>query len=231
MRKLLTDPGRTKVSARKKPNDRYRKMGTKGERTREHVLATAETLILNRGYSGTSIDEIISRSGLTKGGFFYHFDGKADLARHLMLRYLERDMAFFVELSERSRSLVEDPLQRFLLFLKLLAESMADLPDIHPGCLIASFTYEAQQFDEQVKCLNAEGLLSWRKLFLAHLEEIAEKYPPNTEQPLEGLADLLSSIMEGGIIMSKVLEDSDALPSQLLHYRNYIRLLFNAEMS
>ena len=201
-------------------------MGTKGERTREHVLATAETLILSRGYSGTSIDEIISKSGLTKGGFFYHFDGKADLARHLMLRYLDRDMAFFVEISERARSLVEDPLQRFLLFLKLLAEAMAELPDTHPGCLIASFTYEAQQFDEQVKGLNAEGLLSWRKLFLGHLEEIAEKYPLKTEQPLEDLADMLSSIMEGGIIMSKVLEDSKALPSQILQYRNYIRLVF-----
>ena len=201
-------------------------MGTKGERTREHVLATAETLILSRGYSGTSIDEIISKSGLTKGGFFYHFEGKADLARHLMLRYLARDMAFFVELSERARSLVEDPLQQFLLFLKLLAESMSELPDTHPGCLIASFTYEAQQFDEQVKGLNAEGLLSWRKLFLTHLEEIAEKYPSKTEQPLEDLADMLSSIMEGGIIMSKVLEDSEALPSQLLQYRNYIRLVF-----
>ena len=201
-------------------------MGTKGERTREHVLATAETLILSRGYSGTSIDEIISQSGLTKGGFFYHFDGKADLARHLMRRYLDRDMAFFVEISERARSLVEDPLQQFLLFLKLLAEAMASLPDTHPGCLIASFTYEAQQFDEDVQGLNAEGLLSWRKLFLTHLEEIAEKYPPKTEQPLEDLADMLSSIMEGGIIMSKVLEDSAALPSQLLQYRNYIRLVF-----
>jgi len=204
-------------------------MGSKGERTREHILATAETLILERGYSGTSIDEIINKSGLTKGGFFYHFDGKADLARHLMLRYLDRDMAFFVDLSERANSLVEDPLQQFLLFLKLLAESMAELPATHPGCLIASFTYEAQQFDDEVKGLNAEGLLSWRKLFMSYLEEIAAKYPPKTEQALEELADMLSSILEGGIIMSKVLEDSGALPSQLLQYRNYIRLIFAAE--
>jgi AcrR family transcriptional regulator len=204
-------------------------MGTKGEQTREHVLATAEALILNRGYSGTSIDEIISKSGLTKGGFFYHFDSKADLARHLMLRYLDRDMAFFVELSERARSLVEDPLQQFLLFLKLMAEAMAGQPDTHPGCLIASFTYEAHQFDEQVKGLNAEGLLSWRKLFLSHLEDITEKYPSKTEQPLEDLADMLSSILEGGIIIAKVLEDSDKLPSQLLQYRNYIRLVFGDE--
>ena len=204
-------------------------MGTKGERTRENILATAEALILSRGYSGTSIDEIISKSGLTKGGFFYHFDGKADLARHLMLRYLDKDMAFFVEISERARSLVEDPLQQFLLFLKLLAEAMAELGDTHPGCLIASFTYEAHQFDEKVRRLNAEGLLSWRKLFLSHLEEIAERYPPKTEQPLEDLADMLSSIMEGGIIMSKVLEDNEALPSQLLQYRNYIWLVFSDE--
>ena len=143
-----------------------------------------------------------------------------------MLRYIDRDITFFVDLSERAASLVEEPLQQFLLFLKLLAEAMADLPGTHPGCLIASFTYEAHQFDEQVKVLNAEALLTWRKLFLGHLEVIAEKYPPRTDQPLQDLADMLSSILEGGIIMSKVLEDGQALPSQLLQYRNYIRLVF-----
>ena len=201
-------------------------MGAKGERTREHVLATAEKLILARGYSGTSIDEIISESGLTKGGFFYHFDGKADLAKHLMLRYLDKDMQFFLDLSARAKELVDDPLQQFLLFLKLLAESMAELPDTHPGCLVASFTYESHQFDEQIQSLNAEGVLGWRELFLGHIEAIAEKYPLKTDQPLEELADMLSSIIEGGIIMSKVLDDNEALPSQLMQYRNYIRLLF-----
>ena len=204
-------------------------MGTKGERTREHVLATAEKLILARGYSGTSIDEIINESGLTKGGFFYHFDGKADLAKHLMLRYLDKDMRFFLELSARAKELVDDPLQQFLLFLKLLSESMAELPDTHPGCLVASFTYEAHQFDADIQNLNAEGVLGWRDLFLGHIEAIAEKHPPKTDQPLKELADMLSSIIEGGIIMSKVLDDGDALPAQLLQYRNYIRLVFDAD--
>jgi AcrR family transcriptional regulator len=201
-------------------------MGAKGERTREHVLATAERLILARGYSGTSIDEIINESGLTKGGFFYHFEGKADLAKHMMLRYLDKDMQFFLDLSARAKELVDDPLQQFLLFLKLLAESMVELPDTHPGCLVASFTYEAHQFDDEIKTLNADGVLAWRQLFLQHIQAIAEKYPPKTEQPLEDLADMLSSIIEGGIVMSKVLDDSEALPAQLLQYRNYIRLVF-----
>lgn len=201
-------------------------MGAKGARTREHILATAEKMILQRGYSGTSIEEIIGEAGITKGGFFYHFDGKSDLARHLMLRYLENDARFFGDLSERAQSLTEDPLQQYLLFLKLMAEALADMPGTHPGCLVASFTYEAHQFDEDIRVLNTQGVLSWRELFMAHLERVAQKYPMKIEQPLDQLSDLLSSVLEGGIIMSKVLDDGDALPNQVLHYRNYIRLVF-----
>ena len=201
-------------------------MGAKGEQTRENILATAERIILQRGYAGTSIEDIIGEAGITKGGFFYHFDGKNDLAKNLMLRYLDQDEKFFSGLGERAQALTEDPLQQLLIFLKLMAEAMADLPGTHPGCLVASFTYEAQQFDEEMRKLNAQGVLSWRRIFLEHLEKVAEKYPMKIEKPIEELADMLSSVIEGGIIMSNVLGDRDILPNQLLHYRSYIRLVF-----
>ena len=201
-------------------------MGTKGEQTREHIMATAESIILNRGYSGTSIEEIINEAGITKGGFFYHFKGKNDLARKLILRYLGNDLAFFTDLSDRARSLTEDPLQRFLLFLKLTAEAMHDLPGAHPGCLVASFTYEAEQFDDEVRALNAEGVLVWRKIFGEHLEAVAEKYPMKIDQSIDDLADMLTSVIEGGIIMSKLLDDKNMLPNHILQYRDYVRLVF-----
>lgn len=201
-------------------------MGAKGEQTRENILATAERIILQRGYAGTSIEDIIGEAGITKGGFFYHFDGKNDLAKNLMLRYLDQDEKFFNGLGERAQALTEDPLQQLLIFLKLMAEAMADLPGTHPGCLVASFTYEAQQFDEEMRELNAQGVLSWRRIFLEHLEKVAEKYPMKIEKPIEELADMLSSVIEGGIIMSNVLGDRGILPNQLLHYRSYIRLVF-----
>jgi TetR/AcrR family transcriptional repressor of nem operon len=202
-------------------------MGAKGEQTREHIMATAESIILQRGYSGTSIEDIIGAAGITKGGFFYHFDGKNDLAKNLMLRYLDQDEQFFSGLAERARSLTEDPLQQLLIFLKLMAEAMADLPGTHPGCLVASFTYEAQQFDDEIRELNTQGVLTWRRIFLEQLERVVEKYAMKIEKPIEELADMLSSVIEGGIIMSKVLDDQDILPNQLLHYRSYIRLVFD----
>lgn len=201
-------------------------MGEKGKQTRERILATAEKIILQRGFSGTSIEDIINEACITKGGFFYHFDGKDDLAKNLMLRYLEQDEKFFKGLSERAKELTDEPLQQLLIFLKLMAESMANLPDTHPGCLVASFTYEAQQFDNEIRELNTQGVLAWRGIFLDHLERVLEKYPMKSEKPLTELSDMLSSIIEGGIIMSKVLNDRCILPNQLLQYRNYIRLIF-----
>ena len=178
-------------------------MGKKGEQTREHILATAESIILQRGYSGTSIEEIISKANITKGGFFYHFDGKNDLAKNLILRYLNNDVVFFTELADRARSLTEDPLQQLLIFLKLMAEAMEDLPDTHPGCLVASFAYEAEQFDDEVRELNAQGVRSWRHIFLEHFEKVMGNYTMKDEKPLEEYADMLSTVIEGGIIMSK----------------------------
>ena len=201
-------------------------MATKGELTREKILAIAESLILQKGFSATSIDEIILQSNITKGGFFYHFSGKNDLARHLIRRYLVQDDIFFKALFERADSLSEDPLQQMLIFVKLMSEAMADLPSGHPGCLVASFTYENLQFDEEILTLMAEGVICWRKLFLTRLENIAARYPMNIDVSLTELADMLTSIIEGGVIVSRVINDPDVLVRQLLQYRTYLRLLF-----
>jgi AcrR family transcriptional regulator len=201
-------------------------MGSKGEATRENILGIAEQIILQKGFSGTSIDEIIESSNITKGGFFYHFKGKEDLARHLMMRYQISDNHFFTILFKRADSLSEDPLQQMLIFLKLLAEAMGDLPTTHPGCLVASFTYESQQFNDDVKAIICDCLVGWRQMFVKKLAQINGVHPMKIETDILELADMLTSVIEGGIIMSKALNEPERLVNQILQYRQYIRLLF-----
>jgi AcrR family transcriptional regulator len=201
-------------------------MATKGELTRENILGIAEQIILQKGFSGTSIDEIIDASHITKGGFFYHFKGKEDLAKHLMIRYQKADDRFFNDLFARADTLSENPLQQMLIFLKLLAEAMGNLPDTHPGCLVASFTYESQQFNDEVKQILCDCMVGWRKLFIKKLSQISENYPMKIETDVLELADMLTSVIEGGIIFSKVFNDPDRLVQQILQYRNHIRLLY-----
>ena len=201
-------------------------MGEKAQNTKNRIMATAERIILQKGFAGTSIDEIITHAHITKGGFFYHFKGKNELAVALIQRYLDADDVFFSGLLERARGLSEDPLQQMLIFLKLLAEAMAELPETHPGCLVAAFTYESQQFDNDVIQKNKEGMLSWRKLFAEQLTVIQHRYTPRLETSIEDLADMLSCCLEGGIILSRVLDNQQSLAKQILQYRNYLRLLY-----
>ena len=202
-------------------------MGEKAQNTKNRIMETAEKIILQRGFAGTSIDEIIEHAHITKGGFFYHFKGKNELALALLQRYLEADDVFFNDLLNRARSLSEDPLQQMLIFLKLLAEAMSELPDTHPGCLVAAFTYESQQFDDDVIQKNKEGILSWRKLFAEQLTVIEHTYKPKFESNVDDLADMLSACLEGGIILSRVLSDQQSLVKQIMHYRDYLRLLYS----
>jgi AcrR family transcriptional regulator len=52
----------------------------KGEMTRQRVLEVAGRHFMERGYKGTSLNDLIKESGLTKGGFYFHFASKAELA-------------------------------------------------------------------------------------------------------------------------------------------------------
>ena len=58
---------------------------------RERILDVAEASILDKGFGATSIDELIAAAGITKSGFFYHFRDKTELARVLLMRYIERE--------------------------------------------------------------------------------------------------------------------------------------------
>jgi len=66
----------------------------------------------------------------------------------------------------------------------------------------------------------------WRKLFLDRLEKIAERYPPKVNLSLADLADMANTLVDGGIIMSRVLVDKTILPRQILLYREFIRAVF-----
>lgn len=74
--------------------------------------------------------------------------------------------------------------------------------------------------------LNATAVLGWRSRFLAMLEEIAERYPPRADVNLSHLADMLSALADGGIILSRVLDQPRLLSEQILLYRTFVRLVF-----
>jgi AcrR family transcriptional regulator len=198
----------------------------KGGDTRERLLELAESAVLAKGFAATSIDELIAAAGISKSGFFYHFKDKGELAKGLLLRYLAQDHATLENIFRRGDELNEDPLQGFLVGLKLFAEMLADLPEAHPGCLAASFAYQDQLFNAEVRKLNADGMLAWRKRFGERLRLIAGRYPPVHPVDLDALADTACTLVEGGLILGRVLQDASIVPRQVLLFRDFVRLIF-----
>jgi AcrR family transcriptional regulator len=202
------------------------KVQSKGEQTRERLMDIAQEAVLQKGFAATSIDEIIAEAGITKSGFFYHFRDKNDLAKALLQRYLNEEWTVFDRLFKQADELSEDPLHSFLIFLKLFADLMADLPSGHPGCLVASYVYSEHLFSRDVRDMTTEGHRIWRRRFGERLRAIAERYPPKGDVDLDDLADMLSAVADGGIILSKSLHNPMLLPRQILLYRSLIKATF-----
>jgi TetR/AcrR family transcriptional regulator, transcriptional repressor for nem operon len=198
----------------------------KGSATRERILELAEAAVLDKGFAATSIEELIVAAGITKSGFFYHFKDKSELATALMQRYIAHNDAILADIFARADELNEDPLHGFLVALKLFAEMTADLPGTHPGCLVASFCYQDRLFSQEVRDLSLRGVSGWRKLFLDRLTRIADRYPPRIDIKLEALADMANTLVDGGIILSRIMRDKAILPQQIMLYRDFVRAVF-----
>lgn len=189
-------------------------------------MDAAEELILRSGYAGTPIEAILERAGITKGTFFYHFKGKADLARAIVERYAANDLALLNDLMGRAEQLSRDRHQQLLIFVGLLIEAMEGVADSYPGCLFASYCYEQDLFDPDTLSIARDAMFAWRERILAQLQAIAAERPPRLEADLTSLADSLMVVIEGAFIVAKTLQEPTVIAQQLRHVRNYLELLF-----
>jgi len=201
-------------------------MSTKGLQTRTRILDEAQSMILDYSYSGMSLDGLIGRLGLTKGAFFHHFDSKDDLARTLIKRFSDEGNATLRTMLARAHKLSDDPLQQLLILVGLFIEEFEGLTEPYPGCLLAAYVYEMQQFDEDVRDIINDEFLTWRKILTEQIERIKLRYPARQEVDTGALADMFISTFEGAFIMSKSLRDPAITAQQLRLYKAFIAALF-----
>ncbi len=140
--------------------------------------------------------------------------------------YMEHDKEVLDDIFARADELNDDPLHGMLVALKLFAEMLGNLPGTHPGCLVSSFVYQDQLMSREVRELTVTGVQGWQKIFRDRFHAIAERYPPKLAVDIDDLADMANTLVDGGIILSKLLRDKDALPKQVMLYREFVRAVF-----
>jgi AcrR family transcriptional regulator len=127
--------------------------GDRGDLTRQRILDAAAAAFAEGGYAGTSLNDIIRATGLTKGGFYFHFPSKQALAVACLDYKRERWIGRVMAEATRHRRAIDqlasipltlcdlyeqDPTYRCIgrLCMELASE---DLQDIDPAFFSSAF--------------------------------------------------------------------------------------------
>lgn len=81
----------------------------------EHLARTALKLFARKGYTATSVNEIVEAAGVTKPMLYYYFKSKEQLARHLVIEPLDRLLQAMTDADNQA----ENPLESQVRWLSL----------------------------------------------------------------------------------------------------------------
>jgi TetR/AcrR family transcriptional repressor of nem operon len=196
---------------------------------RERILDAAQQLVMERGFSATTVDAIIDAAGSSKGAFFHHFSSKADLGTVMVERYARADAAMFDRLMAVAESRTSDPGEQLVEFVKVFEEGLEDLSLAQPACLFVSFVYEQFAGQDATRALILDDVVHWRKRILHKLRQANELRPLTIPVDLESLADHVFNTLEGGFILARATGEPLKLRDQLRHVRWYFTLLLNPQ--
>jgi TetR/AcrR family transcriptional regulator, transcriptional repressor for nem operon len=203
-------------------------MSQKSEATRERILTAAENLVMTKGFTGTSIDEILKESELSKGAFFHYFKGKGELARVLIETHTEKDLGLFEHLLAKAEAEADDPYEQAILFLKHFETYVSKSRDLAPGCMYAAYTYEGTQMEPAIREFVADTLRKWTSMYVRKFQEVIDLYEPALPVTARQLAETIVSIIEGALVLQRAYGDNQLTARQSEQFRNYVELLFGA---
>lgn len=195
-------------------------MPRNGTATRSRILDAAEQLAQRNGFAGTSVDQILSEAGSSKGAFFHHFTSKQDLALALMKRYVDADLG---ELQKGLDAVQEitDPVDRALAFFGYFETWTEALGADDSACLYIAALTEQDLIDTSVRGELQRGILTWRREVATLLRAALERRPGSPLDP-EELADHLFATFEGGFLLSRSLQTAEPMRAQLRVYRQLV---------
>lgn len=197
-------------------------MGHVTTTTRENLLHAATRLMLERGFNGTTVDEICAAAGTTKGAFFHHFPNKEELGLATLDRYAERIFNVMKQGAERRP---DDPIGRVFDYVDELGR-IGRVNDRRPACLLAIETMELGAVHETFRKRCEAHFESWASYFEGLLKDAIAALPHPVDTNPRELAEYLISVFEGSVLLSRAQEDAGVIERNLSYYRRSLEALF-----
>ena len=139
----------------------------KGEESKKKILDAAERLFSDRGYAGTSVQDVLDALGISKGAFYHYFETKMDLLADICSRRAQEWYAqgiAAVRALRGARSESAGPVEKLNAALKLVSALDRQPPSLTGA--MAELTITAQ---------DASARSQLRKITLDMLTPLVEE--------------------------------------------------------
>lgn len=190
--------------------------------TRHKLLEAGVELIRARGYNGTTVDDICTSAGVTKGGFFHYFDSKDDVAGAALAAFDEARTELYRTAPFRQ---IPDPLER--VFARLdFEKSLIDSSTKTKGCLAGMLAQELALNRSEFRTVCREFFDKWADDWAKDLAAAKAKYAPQASFDPRAVALFFTSISQGSHILSKSFGNNEVRLANLEQFRTYLCCLF-----
>ncbi|WP_199639130.1 TetR/AcrR family transcriptional regulator [Serratia sp. PAMC26656] len=135
--------------------------------TREHLLATGESLSLRLGFTGMGLSELLTTAGVPKGSFYHYFRSKEAFGEGMLQRYFEH---YDTEM-QRLFSDDNSDARHQLLSYYAQAISFHCRSECHNACLAVKLSAEVSDLSEPMRHALEIGTAR----VIGHLQDAIER--------------------------------------------------------
>lgn len=190
---------------------------SKGEQTREMILARAAQLFSRQGYFGSSLSDIMHETGLEKGGIYNHFASKEQLALEAF-DYAVDLVGQRTRLALAGKVNAIERLQAIITVFQWLLED----PALAGGCPILNTAIEADDAQPALRDRARNAMDNWRATIHRIVQKGIARQEIRPEVDADALATLLIATLEGAVMLSKLYGDAVHMRCAVDHLTSYI---------
>jgi len=193
--------------------------------TRRKLLDSAFVLIREKGYSATSVDELCTEAGVTKGAFFHHFETKEALGVAAANDWSESTSAFFRNAPYHK---LQDPLDRVVGYLDfrkaILKGEVAEFT-----CLVGTMVQEVYGTHPELRDACEASISGHAATVELDIAAAMKLNGVHAKWSARSLALHIQAVLQGAFILAKARGGPEVAADSIDHLRRYIELLFKAD--
>jgi AcrR family transcriptional regulator len=185
------------------------RLTARGAKTRSRIVATAADLMRVRGVGGTTLDDVVVASNVSKSQLYRHFEDKQALVRAVIELVGDRRIA-----EERER------LSKVMTFAGLrrwrdaLIEKNA-LQGGRYGCILGSLANEVADQDAIARKELHDLFAAWQELFDDLLRRFQDSGLIPEDADVSQLATGLLAAVQGGYLLAQTARDVTPMRSAI----------------